>query len=47
MFYSLFLHTGMLPILHWVAAKSGVQESDPWRWLELQIAGQRAAAPSS
>jgi len=42
MFYSLFLHTGMLPIIHWIAARAGVQEADPWRWLEFRLAREPA-----
>lgn len=37
MFYSLFIHTGMLPIIHWVAAKAGVKERDPWKLLEFPL----------
>lgn len=40
MFYALFAHTAMLPILHWVADRAGIAESDPWRLLEF-----RARAP--
>jgi Na+-transporting NADH:ubiquinone oxidoreductase subunit NqrB len=37
MFYALFVHTAVLPIMHWVAAKAGVHESSPWRIWELAI----------
>ncbi len=33
MFYSLFIHTAMLPVYHWIAAKSGIEENSPWKLL--------------
>jgi Na+-transporting NADH:ubiquinone oxidoreductase subunit NqrB len=37
MFYALFAHTALLPVLHWIAERAGVSEKDPWRWLELRL----------
>lgn len=35
MFYSLFIHCAMLPIVHWITTKAGIEESSPWRLLDL------------
>ncbi|MGD2110172.1 MAG: RnfABCDGE type electron transport complex subunit D [Phycisphaerae bacterium] len=35
MFYSLFIHTAMLPIVHWVTTRTGFEEANPWRLVEL------------
>lgn len=42
MFYSLFIHTGMLPIMHFIAAKSGIAERDPWKLLEIPLRSRSA-----
>lgn len=34
MFYALFFHTAMLPVLHWLAARAGIEEASPWRILQ-------------
>ena len=34
MFYALFVHTAMLPILHYLAVRAGLEESTPWRILQ-------------
>jgi len=39
MFFSLFIHTAMLPVVHWVAAKAGIEEESPWRVLTLSFWG--------
>jgi len=44
MFYALFVHTAMLPVMHWVAARAGVNEVSPWRILEITFRGRRAPA---
>lgn len=46
MFYALFTHTALLPILHHVAARAGLGERDPWRLLEFPL-GRLRAAPAS
>lgn len=33
-FYALFVHTALLPILHYLAARAGLEESTPWRILQ-------------
>ncbi len=35
MFYALFIHTAMLPIMHAVAARAGFHEASPWRLWEF------------
>ena len=35
MFYALFIHCAMLPFLRALAARTGFQESDPWRILRI------------
>jgi Na+-translocating ferredoxin:NAD+ oxidoreductase RnfD subunit len=35
MFYSLFLHTAMLPLVHLALSHSGLQEKSPWHLLEV------------
>lgn len=44
MFYALFIHTGMLPIIHWLAAKAGMTERDPWKLLEFPLRRKVAMA---
>jgi Na+-transporting NADH:ubiquinone oxidoreductase subunit NqrB len=44
MFYALFLHTAMLPILHQLAARAGLEEASPWRILQWRLRGGRDSA---
>lgn len=44
MFYALFVHTAMLPIMHWLAARAGLEEATPWRILQWSL-GRHQAAP--
>ena len=44
MFYALFIHTGMLPAIHWIAARAGVTERDPWKLLEFPLRRRAAVA---
>ena len=37
MFYALFVHTAILPILHWLAGRAGIEEADPWRILQWHL----------
>lgn len=34
MFYALFVHTAMLPLMHWLAARAGIEEASPWKILQ-------------
>lgn len=43
MFYALFVHTAMLPIMHWVAARAGIEEASPWRLIQWSL-GRTAPA---
>ena len=43
MFYSLFVHTALMPLVRRAALRAGVQETDPWKVLVLPL--RRAAAP--
>jgi Na+-translocating ferredoxin:NAD+ oxidoreductase RnfD subunit len=45
MFYALFVHTAMLPILHWVAARAGIEESNPWRILQWKFGRAHSLPP--
>lgn len=45
MFYSLFLHTAMLPLMYWVAARAGLDETSPWRILEFGLNRRQASTP--
>lgn len=48
MFYSLFAHTALLPIVYWLAARAGVDEADPWRiWAWSLGHGNELARPLS
>ncbi len=47
MFYSLFIHTAILPIMRWVAEKAGLQEADPWKLVTLSIFGKRPVSSNS
>lgn len=47
MFYALFLHTALLPILHRAAYRAGYAEADPWRLLELPFGLSRSTSPAS
>lgn len=48
MFYALFLHTALLPVLHWAAARAGVEEASPWRLWEIPFGrSPRAVALAS
>lgn len=40
MFYALFIHTAMLPVLHWLAARAGLEEASPWRILQWHLRGR-------
>jgi len=44
MFYALFAHTAMLPLMHWAAARAGMEEGDPWRLLRWTL-GRRGVEP--
>lgn len=44
MFYALFMHTAILPMMRWAAARAGVEEADPWRLLQWSL-GRKAATP--
>ncbi len=44
MFYALFAHTAILPLMRWAALRSGVQEGDPWRILRFTLRW-KAATP--
>lgn len=43
MFYALFIHTALLPIVHWWTARAGVEERDPWRSVEFRAHREPAA----
>lgn len=47
MFYALFLHTALLPVLHRAARRAGYAEADPWRLLELPFGLYRSTSPVS
>lgn len=47
MFYALFAHTAILPIMHWVAARGGGREADPWRLIVRSLAAPRLSARTS
>jgi enediyne biosynthesis protein E5 len=34
MFYSLFAHCALLPVVHWITSRVGYEEASPWRLLE-------------
>jgi len=36
MFYSLFIHCAMLPVVHWITARAGFEESSHWKLLDLR-----------
>jgi len=42
MFYALFIHTAILPIMRRVAEKSGAAQADPWKLIRLRL---RSATP--
>lgn len=44
MFYALFIHTAMLPVLHWLAARAGLEEASPWRILQWHLRRDRTSA---
>jgi Na+-transporting NADH:ubiquinone oxidoreductase subunit NqrB len=47
MFYALFIHTAMIPVMRWVAERAGLRETDPWRYLRFRVfQGDNAMAPS-
>jgi Na+-transporting NADH:ubiquinone oxidoreductase subunit NqrB len=46
MFYALFAHTAVLPVMHWVAAKANLQERDPWRVARL-VLGRGRPTPAT
>ena len=41
MFYSLFIHCAMLPILRSIAIRSGFQEKEVWRLLKFRVVPKR------
>jgi len=43
-FYALFVHTAMLPVMHWAAERAGLAETSPWRLWEIRWTGERGAA---
>ncbi len=43
MFFALFAHTAILPLMHWAAARSGIHEADPWKLLVFSIRGRQSA----
>jgi Na+-transporting NADH:ubiquinone oxidoreductase subunit NqrB len=45
MFFALFVHTGLLPIMRWIALRAGIEEADPWRVLQLRFFTYREAVP--
>ena len=45
MFYALFLHTALLPLMHYVATRAGLREADPWRLVVLSA--RKAPAPAA
>lgn len=45
MFYALFLHTGLIPVMRWVAARAGFREADPWRYVRFFV--NRQAKPAT
>lgn len=47
MFYALFVHTAVLPVIHRLAARAGVEESNPWRLLDLTEAFRKPEPDSS
>ncbi len=44
MFYALFVHTAMLPILHYLAGRAGIEEATPWRILQWSLGRSHPAA---
>jgi len=44
MFYALFAHTAMLPLMRWAALRAGIEESDPWRVLEIPFTRRRVTS---
>jgi len=47
MFYSLFIHTAILPVMHSIAAKAGITERNPWKLLEIPFQRRPIAAPET
>jgi Na+-transporting NADH:ubiquinone oxidoreductase subunit NqrB len=37
MFYTLFAHTAILPVMYWLASRRGLAEADPWRSLRVSL----------
>lgn len=37
MFYALFIHTALLPLLHAAASRAGVEEADPWQLVQWTL----------
>lgn len=46
MFYALFVHTAILPILHRLAARMGIEESSPWRIIQWSLGRSQPATRS-
>jgi hypothetical protein len=44
MFYALFAHTAILPVMRWAAARAGVEEADPWRLLQWSLGRKTESA---
>jgi Na+-translocating ferredoxin:NAD+ oxidoreductase RnfD subunit len=51
MFYALFIHCAMLPIIRWAADRAGLLEGEFWRHLRIPVVGRadsaEALAPAS
>ena len=45
MFFALFTHTAILPIMHWVAARAGLEEASPWRLLQWSLGRAQSLPP--
>ncbi len=43
MFYALFTHTALLPVMHWLAARARLEERDPWSIMEFTF-GRRGVS---
>jgi hypothetical protein len=41
MFYALFIHTAMLPIMYWLSERKGLTESSPWQVVRVLVRGRK------
>jgi Na+-transporting NADH:ubiquinone oxidoreductase subunit NqrB len=46
MFYALFTHTALLPVMYWLAARAHLEERNPWSIIEFTF-GRRSASTTA